>query len=384
MYCEIIVKVKIYMTKAENYLNNRLSMLSDEKIIIITKINNIEIEMEEIKEKIREISSDMDDTFEIFSPRVKKNDFIRDEIEKLKNNIEELSCKKEKLCEQSKMVDEDIKLIKDALSESDNESDSEINGEYNSDDETQLEKSDNKNDSNKSDDTEQHNSKKADKIYFKNNLGIHILESQENERQRIARDLHDSTVQVLANLVHRCEICSKVMDVDSVRAKLEIEVIEKTLKESISDMRNIIYNLRPMIFDDLGFEATLTKVVNKINNSTDFTVTLETEGEKINLEQIVAITIIRIIEESCNNSLKHSNGSEIKIYIRNINKKLHIEVSDNGDGYVIDEILKPEENNNKGFGISMMKERVALLSGEIAIDSKINEGTKIIIDIPIM
>lgn len=384
MYCEIIVKVKIYMTKAENYLNNRLSMLSDEKIIIITKINNIEIEMEEIKEKIREISSDMDDTFEIFSPRVKKNDFIRDEIEKLKNNIEELSCKKEKLCEQSKMVDEDIKLIKDALSESDNESDSEINGEDNSDDETQLEESDNKNDSNKSDDTEQHNSKKTDKIYSKNNLGIHILESQENERQRIARDLHDSTVQVLANLVHRCEICSKVMDVDSVRAKLEIEVIEKTLKESISDMRNIIYNLRPMIFDDLGFEATLTKVVNKINNSTDFTVTLETEGEKINLEQIVAITIIRIIEESCNNSLKHSNGSEIKIYIRNINKKLHIEVSDNGDGYVIDEILKPEENNNKGFGISMMKERVALLSGEIAIDSKINEGTKIIIDIPIM
>lgn len=384
MYCEIIVKVKIYMTKAENYLNNRLSMLSDEKIIIITKINNIEIEMEEIKEKIREISSDMDDTFEIFSPRVKKNDFIRDEIEKLKNNIEELSCKKEKLCEQSKMVDEDIKLIKDALSESDNESDSEINGEDNSDDETQLEESDNKNDSYKSDDTEQHNSKKTDKIYSKNNLGIHILESQENERQRIARDLHDSTVQVLANLVHRCEICSKVMDVDSIRAKLEIEVIEKTLKESISDMRNIIYNLRPMIFDDLGFEATLTKVVNKINNSTDFTVTLETEGEKINLEQIVAITIIRIIEESCNNSLKHSNGSEIKIYIRNINKKLHIEVSDNGDGYVIDEILKPEENNNKGFGISMMKERVALLSGEIAIDSKINEGTKIIIDIPIM
>lgn len=376
------------MTKAENYLSNRLSMLSDEKIIITTKINNLDIEIEEINEKIREISNDMDDTFEIFSPRVKKNDFIRDEIQKLKNNREELSRNKEKLCEQTKMVDEDIKIIKDALSEKllaiNSEKNSQIEDYSNSNSEIQSESEEPDSNLNISNNIKQQDLNNVDKMYTKNTLGIHILKYQENERQRIARDLHDSTVQVLANLVHRCEICSKVMDVDSVRAKLEIEVIEKTLKDSISDMRNIIYNLRPMIFDDLGFEATLTKVVNKLNTSSDFNITLEMEGESVNPEPVVAITIIRIIEESCNNSIKHSNGSEIKIYIKNENKILHIEVSDNGDGYVIDEILKPEENNNKGFGVSMMKERVALLSGEIAIDSKINEGTKITIDIPIM
>lgn len=376
------------MTKAENYLSNRLSMLSDEKIIITTKINNLDIEIEEINEKIREISNDMDDTFEIFSPRVKKNDFIRDEIQKLKNNREELSRNKEKLCEQTKMVDKDIKIIKDALSEKllaiNSEKNSQIEDYSNSNSEIQSESEEPDSNLNISNNIKQQDLDNVDKMYTKNTLGIHILKYQENERQRIARDLHDSTVQVLANLVHRCEICSKVMDVDSVRAKLEIEVIEKTLKDSISDMRNIIYNLRPMIFDDLGFEATLTKVVNKFNTSSDFNITLEMEGESVNLEPVVAITIIRIIEESCNNSIKHSNGSEIKIYIKNENKVLHIEVSDNGDGYVIDEILKPEENNNKGFGVSMMKERVALLSGEIAIDSKINEGTKITIDIPIM
>lgn len=376
------------MTKAENYLSNRLSMLSDEKIIITTKINNLDIEIEEINEKIREISNDMDDTFEIFSPRVKKNDFIRDEIQKLKNNREELSRNKEKLCEQTKMVDEDIKIIKDALSEKllaiNSEKNSQVEDYSNSNSEMQSESEKPDSNLNISNNIKQQDLDNVDKMYTKNTLGIHILKYQENERQRIARDLHDSTVQVLANLVHRCEICSKVMDVDSVRAKLEIEVIEKTLKDSISDMRNIIYNLRPMIFDDLGFEATLTKVVNKFNTSSDFNITLEMEGESVNPEPVVSITIIRIIEESCNNSIKHSNGSEIKIYIKNENKVLHIEVSDNGDGYVIDEILKPEENNNKGFGVSMMKERVALLSGEIAIDSKINEGTKITIDIPIM
>lgn len=295
------------MTKAENYLSNRLSMLSDEKIIITTKINNLDIEIEEINEKIREISNDMDDTFEIFSPRVKKNDFIRDEIQKLKNNREELSRNKEKLCEQTKMVDEDIKIIKDALSEKllaiNSENNSQIEDYSNSNSEIQSESEELDSNLNISNNIKQQDLNNVDKMYIKNTLGIHILKYQENERQRIARDLHDSTVQVLANLVHRCEICSKVMDVDSVRAKLEIEVIEKTLKDSISDMRNIIYNLRPMIFDDLGFEATLTKVVNKLNTSSDFNITLEMEGESVNPEPVVAITIIRIIEESCNNSI---------------------------------------------------------------------------------
>lgn len=345
------------MTKAENYLSNRLSMLSDEKIIIITKINNLEIEINEINEKICEISSDMDNTFEVFSPRVKKNDFIRDEIKKLEKSKEELISKKEKLSEQSKQIDDDIWLIKDALKEND---ESEI---------TEAEKIEKQ--------------EKFENVYSKNTLGIHILESQEKERQRIARDLHDSTVQVLANVVHRCEICSKVMDIDNVRAKLEIEVIEKTLRDSISDMRNIIYNLRPMIFDDLGFEETINKFTNKIKSTTDFDVDFEMSGEKIELDSIVAITVVRVIEEACNNSIKHSNGSKIRIFIENKNKVLHIEVSDNGDGYVLEQILKPEENNNKGFGVVMMKERVALLSGEIVIDSKISEGTSIIIDIPI-
>lgn len=222
------------MTKAENYLSNRLSMLSDEKIIITTKINNLDIEIEEINEKIREISNDMDDTFEIFSPRVKKNDFIRDEIQKLKNNREELSRNKEKLCEQTKMVDEDIKIIKDALSEKllaiNSENNSQIEDYSNSNSEIQSESEELDSNLNISNNIKQQDLNNVDKMYIKNTLGIHILKYQENERQRIARDLHDSTVQVLANLVHRCEICSKVMDVDSVRAKLEIEVIEKHLK----------------------------------------------------------------------------------------------------------------------------------------------------------
>lgn len=159
------------MTKAENYLSNRLSMLSDEKIIITTKINNLDIEIEEINEKIREISNDMDDTFEIFSPRVKKNDFIRDEIQKLKNNREELSRNKEKLCEQTKMVDEDIKIIKDALSEKllaiNSENNSQIEDYSNSNSEIQSESEELDSNLNISNNIKQQDLNNVDKMYIK-------------------------------------------------------------------------------------------------------------------------------------------------------------------------------------------------------------------------
>lgn len=343
------------MTKAENYLYERLSMLSDEKVIIITRINNLEIEIEEINDKIEEISNDVDDTFEIFSPRVKKNDFIRDEIDKLKKSKKELVKQLEDLNEQSSLVDEDIALIKDAIGES-----------KLTDEEIDKVKDD------------------IEAAHKKSTVGLHILEMQENERQRIARDLHDSTVQVLANLVHKCEICSKVMDVDSVRAKLELEIMTKTLRETISDMRNIIYDLRPMSFDDLGFDITITRIINKIKESTDMNVELKIVGDVYKLESVIEITLIRIIEEASTNSIKYSNGKNLEIIIEYRENSIHLEISDDGDGYVLDEILKPEENNYNGFGITMMKERVFLLSGEITIDSKIKEGTKIVIDIPII
>ena len=102
------------MTKAESYLYDRLDMLSDEKVILITKIN-----IEEINTKIEELSKDVDDAFDFFSPRAKKNDFIRDEIESLNVKKQELSKLIEDLNKQSVLVDEDIFIIKDALGEND-------------------------------------------------------------------------------------------------------------------------------------------------------------------------------------------------------------------------------------------------------------------------
>ena len=94
-----------------------------------------------------------------------------------------------------------------------------------------------------------------------------LLETVEGERQRIARDLHDSTVQSLTSLLHKTELCLKLLDIDPIRCKLELTSQGKILKDIINELRNMIYNLRPMSFDDIGFNITVERALDKLKNA---------------------------------------------------------------------------------------------------------------------
>ena len=96
---------------------------------------------------------------------------------------------------------------------------------------------------------------------------IRPLETQENERQRISRELHDSTVQNLTAMVHMTELCSKLVDMDPIRCKLELNKMIKNLGEIIDDTRKMIYNLRPMSFDDIGLDITIERTLDKLGSN---------------------------------------------------------------------------------------------------------------------
>lgn len=208
-----------------------------------------------------------------------------------------------------------------------------------------------------------------------------VLDVQEKERQRIARDLHDTSLQSLAYLVYKVELVSLYMDKDPVKAKLELAGFKNDIKRVIDEIRNYIFDMRPMSFDDLGIRETLEKLFNMLNPDDKFIIEYEIDDLKNESKNpqinLFLITIYRIIQECIQNAIQHSEGTKIYVSLKKMNDKYEIIVKDNGKGFNIKEAF----HKDKHFGLSVLHERVFLLNGEININTA--HGTSITIEIPI-
>lgn len=205
-----------------------------------------------------------------------------------------------------------------------------------------------------------------------------ILLIQEEERQRIARDLHDTSLQTLAHLVHKLELCGMHIDAeDMLQAKLELLYVRKNLNEVIDEIRETIFNLRPMQFDDLGVVATFCRFLEKENADKKFEVTADMD--ETNCENdLVKLTLYRIVQECVSNAIQHSGGSKIHITGKTVGDNYVLSIEDDGIGF--NEQEATEKINH--YGLSVIKERTSLLGGEAVIASEEGKGTKISIVIP--
>lgn len=213
--------------------------------------------------------------------------------------------------------------------------------------------------------------------------GLGILEAQEIERQRIARDLHDSTVQNLTSLVHKSELCIKLIDVDVIRSKLELGSMSKTLKMIINDMRGIIYNLKPMTLDDLGLTITVQRYANRLMNLNSIHIKITSNEETKEILPVIKLTLFRVIQEACNNIVKHANATIINIDIFYEECNVKVTVKDNGKGFNTENVPSYNSEQFSSFGLSIMKERILLLSGTLDIISEEGKGTIINVSVPL-
>ncbi|MDD3173052.1 MAG: sensor histidine kinase [Herbinix sp.] len=212
--------------------------------------------------------------------------------------------------------------------------------------------------------------------------GLSILEAQEIERQRIARDLHDTTVQNLTSLVHKCELCTKLIDIDSTRAKLELISMSNMVKTVINDMRGIIYNLKPMTLDDLGLSVTIKRFANRLMDNNNINVKVNANEEFKEILPIIKLTFFRIIQEACNNVIKHANATEIIIDIIYEENNITVIIKDDGTGFN-NKQLEDNTTHSSSFGLSIMRERISILSGSIDIQSERGIGTTVIVSAPV-
>ncbi len=225
-----------------------------------------------------------------------------------------------------------------------------------------------------------------DDIHYKEIWGLRVIEAQEAERQRIARDMHDGPAQSLSNLILKSELCLKLLDKDIERARLELQTLKSLIRGTIDDTRRLIYNLRPMSIDDLGLVPTLERYIDRVEDSNDFSIELiinyNNSIQKENVSEINSLTIFRLVQEAFNNINKYAEANQVILEVTFNERDTEVTIQDNGIGFDVNNIHKNLQED-KGFGLPMMKERVSLLMGQFVIKSEIDKGTIIYIKLPI-
>ena len=217
-------------------------------------------------------------------------------------------------------------------------------------------------------------------------LGIQVIMAQEEERQRLARDIHDGPAQSLSNIILKCEICEKFFETDLKKAKQEIKDLKKLVRSSLKELRDIIFDLRPMSLDDLGLLPTLHAYVSKFSDETGIKLELDLFRQSAEIDPIVEVAIFRIIQEALSNIKKHAKATHTVIRMQINDGILNATISDNGVGFDYDRRQKynQESTGAGGFGIYGMRQRAELLKGELNLESQLGKGTKIVLNIPVL
>ncbi|MBP2078900.1 sensor histidine kinase [Oceanobacillus polygoni] len=211
----------------------------------------------------------------------------------------------------------------------------------------------------------------------KQEFGLKIIEAQEDERRKISREIHDGPAQMLANILLRSEIVERTIRNGSMdEAISEIKSVRKMVRSSLYEVRRIIYDLRPMALDDLGLVPTMKKYVDSISDYNNIPTEFSIIGEEKRLNSKYEVAFFRLMQESIQNAIKHSEASQIQVKLEIRRNSLTMVIKDNGKGFDV------SKKKDKSFGLIGMRERVEMLEGELHIQSSLGKGTAIIIKVP--
>jgi signal transduction histidine kinase len=207
-----------------------------------------------------------------------------------------------------------------------------------------------------------------------------VLEAQENERQRIAHDLHDDTIQTLLAVANGAEtlVQSSGENIDEVRQKAVW--IRDMILDTTNDLRNTLFELRPSIIDNLGLVSALRWLVERTNveNSvhTEFTLT----GTEHKLPSQTEVHMFRMAQEALNNIKRHSNATEAIIFLEFCNERLKMTIQDNGKGFSPPKKISSLATSDK-LGLIGINERSDFIGGIFRIISRPGKGTTVSIEV---
>lgn len=215
----------------------------------------------------------------------------------------------------------------------------------------------------------------------KNALMSAIVETQEEERRRIARDLHEGLAQTLSTAkmnFSSFEMSACNCDTNGEQKKL-LQTSIALLDTALQELSLISYNLMPGTLYTFGLVAALEDMLHMLNTVSTIRLSFHTHEYK-RLNRQTEIILYRIIQELVNNAHRHSGATEISVQLIMHRKKLAVIVDDDGEGFEAENVLSSEGN---GLGLKSVKARVKFLNGFISVDSHANSGTVVSVEIPL-
>lgn len=332
----------------KKYVDSEYKLLKDKLNDIESKIRSYNIELKTIDNNIKKFNKEKDWTEDVFHSVTSLKENSNVTIKTFQNRKTDLLQLISDLFTEKQIVTEKIEMLNNILQEdvSDNVSHETLN--------------------------------------INQNDSVKLIDIIEMDRQRISRDIHDSVVQNLTALIHKQEFIYQIADKDINRGKLEINNSINLIKDSINELRNIIYQLRPMSIDDLGFKNALTHMLDKFDRESDNVIYDYSinYNDDITINSTITISILRIINELNSNAIKYSGCTNIYVNVEldMKNNCIIVNFKDDGCGFDFENILY-DRDKHSGFGMAMLKERVSLLKGTIQYSN--NNGSQFLINIPV-
>lgn len=209
-----------------------------------------------------------------------------------------------------------------------------------------------------------------------------MLLVQEEERRRIARELHDETSQVLASLNASLEAAAGTLPTSTEKAEALLRKAQTLSINILDEIHRVIYELRPSLLDDLGLVAATRWLLDNKLAATGITVDFKTQGRERRLTPQLETTLFRVIQEAASNIARHAQARNVDISLHFKRNAIRVRVKDDGVGFTVAEAIASKDRP-RGLGLLGMKERVGLVNGSLEIRSQPGSGTEIDIEIPL-
>jgi two-component system sensor histidine kinase DegS len=206
-----------------------------------------------------------------------------------------------------------------------------------------------------------------------------LIEAQEDERRKISRQIHDGPAQSLSNFILQTEIALRLFDSDSEKAREELSSLKAAAATTFSQIRDYIFDLRPMMLDDLGLVPTVRRYTEAFKDKTGLNLNLVVTGSERRLESHLEVLLFRAVQELLGNVREYAQATQVKVTVDMDDAQVRATVEDNGRGFDPNGL---QAKDGEGRGLLSLRDRVAQASGSMEFDASGGKGSRIVVIIP--